>query len=233
VLTYNIKHGRGNDGRVDLARAAALIERLKPDLVALQEIDRGAARSGHVDQMAALAAATGMYARFSAFMPYDGGEYGMGILSRLPILATHDQRLPDGAEPRTALSVRVALADDRELEFCNVHLYATAEERLAQAQAVMAERGDAELSILAGDFNSEPGSEVMQQVTRVWSNVEKPADRMTFSSTAPTREIDFVLVRPRERFQVLSMEVLDEPLVSDHRPVLAVLRVVAHHGTAR
>ena len=39
VLTYNIQHGAGADGIVDLERQAEVIQRLKPDLVALQEVD--------------------------------------------------------------------------------------------------------------------------------------------------------------------------------------------------
>ena len=51
VLSYNIKHGHGNDGKVDIRRAAGLIRRTKADLVVLQEIDNVCRRSGGQDQM--------------------------------------------------------------------------------------------------------------------------------------------------------------------------------------
>ena len=228
VLSYNVKHGRGNDDRVDLARAAALLRDLDPDLVVLQEIDRGVERSGRLDQMAFLGEQTGLHHRFGAFMRYQGGHYGMGLLSRYPIVASRNHPLPDGAEPRTALDARVQLPGGEELVLCNVHLYATEEERLAQARELVAlYREETAPMLLAGDFNSEPGSAVMELVEEHWQPTDKGEDRMTYSATDPRMEIDFVLFRPADRFEVLSVDVLDEPVVSDHRPVLAVLRLGA------
>src|SRR5690606_16239262 len=52
VVSWNIRHGLGEDDRLDLARIAARLQELQPDLVFLQEVDRLTARSGHVDQPA-------------------------------------------------------------------------------------------------------------------------------------------------------------------------------------
>jgi len=49
ILAYNIKHGRGNDGKVDLERTARVIRRLNPDVVAFQEVDNGVERRGSVN----------------------------------------------------------------------------------------------------------------------------------------------------------------------------------------
>tara|TARA_R110002126_G_scaffold12416_9_gene54014 strand:+ start:4197 stop:5024 length:828 start_codon:yes stop_codon:yes gene_type:complete len=225
VLSYNIKRGYGNDGVTDLTRAAELIRRLDPDLVALQEIDNGCTRSGGIDQMAELEKLTGMHAAFGAFMPYQGGEYGMGLLSRYPILESTNHVLPEGAEPRTALDARVQLPCGDQLLLCGVHFYASEAERLAQAQALADVYAGCSLPmIVAGDFNSEPGSVVLDVIENHWTNADKGEDRFTFSSTAPTSEIDFILYRPADRFEVVSIDVLDEPLISDHRPVLMVVK---------
>lgn len=226
VLSYNIKHGRGNDGKVDIRRAAGLIRDTKADLVVLQEIDNGVLRSGSQDQMAVLAELTGLHARFGAFMPYQGGHYGMGLLSRYPILESTNHRLPDGAEPRTVLDARVQLPDGDELVLCGVHFYRTEEERLAQARAVVdAFAQTTTPMILGGDFNSLPGSAVMELIERHWTNTDKGEDRFTMSSDDPRTEIDFILYRPADRFEVVSVDVLDEPVVSDHRPVLMVVKL--------
>ena len=82
VLSYNIKHGYGMDGKVDLSRSAELIKRLDPDLVALQEIDKSTERTKRVDQTAELGRMTNMHATFGRFFDYQGGEYGMAVLSR-------------------------------------------------------------------------------------------------------------------------------------------------------
>lgn len=74
VVSYNIRHGAGMDGRVDLARTAAVLRALSPDLVALQEVDERVKRSGGVDQAQQLGEALGMQARFTSFMDYQGGR---------------------------------------------------------------------------------------------------------------------------------------------------------------
>ena len=67
----------------------------------------------------------------------------------------------------------------------------------------------------------------MNYLAESWYVVPKGEDHLTFSSYDPQREIDFVLFRPRDRLQVLSEELLDEPVASDHRPVLTNL--IVHH----
>lgn len=227
LLTYNIKHGLGNDGVIDLERAAAVIESLEPDLVALQEIDRGVERTEGVDQAERLGELTGMYSAFGDFMDYQGGQYGMAILSRFPIVERENHRLPPGAEPRSALAVRVRLGDTgKEVVFVGVHLYRTLAERLCQAAKVFdAVATETVPVIVAGDFNSTPDSEVMSLVRKSWTLPDKGDDRLTFSADDPRREIDFIAYRPEEAFEVIESRVIDEPLVSDHRPVLLVLRM--------
>ena len=108
VLAYNVKHGRGNDGKVDLERTANVIRRLNPDVVALQEIDHKAERSGNVDEAKKLAELTGLrHHAFGRFFDFQGGEYGMAIISRYPLEDVTNLRLPDGAEPRTSLIATV------------------------------------------------------------------------------------------------------------------------------
>jgi endonuclease/exonuclease/phosphatase family metal-dependent hydrolase len=102
-----------------------------------------------------------------------------------------------------------------------VHLYATEEERLAQARALLAALASEDVPVvLAGDFNSQPGSPVMALVRETYTNADKGADHFTFDSVTPDREIDYVLHRPAQAFAVLHMDVLDEPLASDHRPLV-------------
>lgn len=231
VLAYNIKHGQGMDGRVDLERAAEVIRRLDPDVVTLQEVDRGVERTGGVDQARRLGELTGMEAVFGPFMAYDGGEYGMAVLSRLPVLRRVNHRLPDGAEPRSALEVRVGVGPERrQVAVVGIHLYRTPEERLAQAEALAAalsdESDEALPVVLAGDFNSPPDSRVLARLEDAgWSVLPKDGPRATFPADAPDREIDYVMLRPAGAFEVVEHRVVDEPRVSDHRPVLAVLRM--------
>ena len=163
--------GHGNDGKVDLRRAARVIRDSKADIVLLQEIDKERASLGPKGPDGGAFATDRTTKPLGAFMPYQGGEYGMGVMSRLPIIASSNHRLPDGLEPRTALDARVRLANGDELLLCGVHLYMTAGQRLAQAQELVDIYAKTTTPmILGGDFNSRPGSPVMQLI-------EKPLDQ--------------------------------------------------------
>lgn len=226
VLAYNIKHGRGNDGKVDLERIARVIRRLNPDVVALQEIDNKATRSGNVDEAKRLGELTGLRHRaFGQFMDFQGGGYGMAIISRHPLTDDTDLRLPDGAEPRTSLVATVKAPAPFRL--ANVHFYATEEQRLEQAKTLLEfldKRQDLPC-VVAGDFNSKPNSPVLN-LFKDWNIPDKGDDHLTFSSDNPRVEIDFVMHRPDTAFTVQEIDVIDEPLASDHRPLTVDLGVV-------
>lgn len=225
VLSYNIHHGEGMDSVVDLERIADLIREVDPDLVTLQEVDSVTTRTGGVDQAAELGRLTGLEPVYGRFMPYRGGAYGMALLSRWPIIETTNHRLPDGEEPRTALSATVrSPVTGRPLRVVGTHFYRTAEERLAQARALAQMLTEDTIpTILAGDFNSTPDSGVMRYLARSWEVVAKGGDHLTFPSYGPEREIDHVLLRPRGRFETVAQRLLSEPVVSDHRPMVVEL----------
>ncbi|MFV1979657.1 MAG: endonuclease/exonuclease/phosphatase family protein [Rhodothermia bacterium] len=225
ILAYNIHAGVGMDKEIDLERLAALIRAVNPDLVALQEVDSVTSRTNSVDQAAELGRLTGLESVFGRFMPYQGGAYGMALLSRWPIVESQNLRLPDGAEPRTALTAIVrSPATGQILRFAGIHFYKTDEERMAQVEQLEAFlRADEVPTILAGDFNSTPDSEVMNHLAESWTVIEKGDEHLTFPSYAPDREIDFVLFRPEGQFEMLDQYLVDEPVASDHRPVVVDL----------
>lgn len=225
ILAYNTHHGEGLDGVLDLERIGELISQVAPDLVALQEIDRLVERTGFVDQANAYGGLTGMEALFGDFMPFQGGYYGMALLSRLPVLEWTNHRLPPGTEPRTALTATVQLPNSgREVLFSGIHFYNTEEERLAQARTLVELlSAESDITILAGDFNSLPGTPVMEFLADQWTVIPKEGGSFTFPAPEPAREIDFILVRPQTGFRVLEHRVLDEEVASDHRPIFLVL----------
>jgi len=226
VLAYNIHHGEGMDELLDLGRIAELIRDVNPDLVSIQEVDSVADRTNQVDQAVELGRLTGMESRFGRFMSYQGGAYGMALLSRLPIVSSTNYRLPDGTEPRTALAAIVEMPDTGALlRFIGIHFYETEEQRLAQAQKLenYLDSDDKLPTILAGDFNSKPQTAVMDHLSESWQVVDKGEDHFTFPSYDPAREIDFFLLQPSGRFEILSQRVLDEPVISDHRPLMIEL----------
>ncbi len=109
-MTFNVLHGAGLDGVVDLDRFARAIVALDPDVLALQEVDRGQERSLRADLAAVAAEAMGAATtRFVASMTGDPGQrwgpaprgldpgaaaYGVALLSRYPLVGWRDLHLP-------------------------------------------------------------------------------------------------------------------------------------------
>ena len=117
ILTYNIHHAEGIDGKLDLPRIARVIESVNPDVVALQEVDRETERTGKVNQAAELGRLTGMEAVFGQAMDYQGGGYGLAVLSRWPIIQdeTYPLEAPGAREPRVLLLTRIQPGADGPL----------------------------------------------------------------------------------------------------------------------
>jgi endonuclease/exonuclease/phosphatase family metal-dependent hydrolase len=242
VVTYNIHHGEGLDGKIDLPRIAKVLLAAEPDVVALQEVDQGTRRAGGVDQPAELARLTGMEVVFGRNIDYDGGGYGTAVLTKLPIRSHQSVKLksfyaPTATNPeqRGVQVLELGDADGPGLSFLCTHLdyRPPDDERMASAKTINGlalERGE-ELAILAGDLNATPQSRVIAEFAKEWRVVgAKPQAAggakplLTFPADKPDRWIDYVLVRPAERWEILEMQVLEEAVASDHRPLLAVLR---------
>jgi len=228
IVAYNIKHGRGMDDQVDLRRVADVLRALDADVITLQEVDRNTERTGRVDQVARLGELLGMRGIHGAHRPYQGGEYGNAVLTRLPVREVKVRAIPPSAGSDLSIT-EVVLGggpDGLPVSVVSVHLAGAPEERRAQADSVNAFYSDAgHPVILAGDFNSRRGDLVMRRLEDRWSVLRKDGDPNTYPSDAPDREIDFVMYRPVGRFEVLEHRVVEEALASDHRPLLTVLRI--------
>jgi endonuclease/exonuclease/phosphatase family metal-dependent hydrolase len=227
VATYNIHHGRGSDERVDLERIADVLRRMDPDVVALQEVDERVERSGGVDQAARLGALLGMSHAFGSFMDYQGGRYGMAILSHCRIRRTESVRLPDGNEPRVALVAELAATDGTGLTVIDVHFDWVADDGFRFAQAIQVahylDRLDGRWMVI-GDFNDQPGSRTLDLFHERATEAAKPRERrLTFPADDPQREIDFIFAGPDGSWTARSVQVVPETVASDHRPVLALL----------
>lgn len=225
VISYNIKRGLGNDENTDLLRSASRVDAFVPDLVGLQEVDKNTTRSRNTDQAAYLGNRLQMKHAFGKFMDFQGGQYGLALLSRYEIGKIDLVPLPRGNEPRVAIAATIALPSGETIVVINVHFDWVRDDGFRFAQAQTLRKYLDELShpcLLMGDFNDEPGSRTLNLLSQGASEAKKPAeDRFTFSSMNPTSEIDFIFGFPAARWRFENVRVLDDPLTSDHRPVYA------------
>ena len=228
VVTYNIHHGEGTDGKLDLERIAAVINAEKPDLVGLNEVDQGVRRSQGIDEPAVLAKLTGMTHVFEKNIDHDGGKYGNAVLSRLPIVRHENHKLPSDyeGEQRGVLEIEVGDKDESLLFLCTHLDYRPDDhERLASIETIenVVAHSDGQPVILAGDLNATPESKVMETFAKTWgrSNSDPVA---TFPAAKPEKQIDYILFRPAAEWEVVECRVLDEAVASDHRGMMAVLR---------
>jgi len=231
TVSYNIRHGAGNDGKLDLQRTAALLGNLSPDIVGLQEVDNGVKRSGNVNQPEALGKQLGMHAAFGKFMAFQGGQYGMGLLSRHPIESVHEVKLPTGHEPRVALAARIALPSGQAIVAVNVHFDWVDDDtyRYAQAEALSKYLQGLDVPyILLGDFNDVRDSRTLKLLSENTTEAKKPeARRMTWPADKPKIEIDFIFAAPAKQWSAPVCRVLEAPDTSDHCPVLSVLELTS------
>jgi endonuclease/exonuclease/phosphatase family metal-dependent hydrolase len=226
VMTYNIRNGRGSDQRVDLGRIGDVIIGYGPDVVALQEVDVGRARSGGADQAAELATRLGMHARFVGCVERGCERYGIATLSRWPIEESRTVMLPHRpeTEPRAALCLWVRWpAAERRLELINTHLSTNGVERVEQVAALSAEIGTGDV-VLAGDLNCSAASTPYRSLCTTLRAVTKAR---TWPARFPLFQLDHLLYRGALR--LVSSGVWSRAparRASDHLPVVAELEAL-------
>ena len=248
VLVLNMHAGADAAGHSNLDSVAALVRRVRADVVLLQEVDSVTQRSGRVDQLAALRRRTGYHGAFGRSLDFQGGGYGIAVLARAPIAAARTVRLPvappqeragGSYEPRVALHAAVALGGRDTLHLLNTHLDPSRDDgyRRQEAATLVAEAARlarrAPLVLVGGDMNSTPESEVQAAVRRagwrdLWSECGEGAG-LTYPAEAPVKRIDYLYAIGRAscvRGEVLTSR------ASDHRGVLFTLRRPAARGGA-
>ena len=234
VMTYNIHVGVGMDKKLDLARIAGVINAQHPDLVGLQEVDRGVERTQRIDEIAEIARMTKMDYAFAFNLRYQGGQYGVAILSRLPIMAT-DHRLYKNtreAERRGFIRAEV-LVHGRTLNFVTTHLdYQYEDGRVFETEQLLAALKDVKGPlILVGDFNDVPTGGayklVSDQFHDAWIERGLTDPGYSYPADKPAKRIDYIFMRRSDAIRTKRAWIVST-LASDHVPVVADLEIGKH-----
>jgi endonuclease/exonuclease/phosphatase family metal-dependent hydrolase len=239
IVTYNVHRCVGNDRRLDVARIAAVLARLEPDIVALQELDVGRARTGHVDQAHEIATRLDMACHFHAALTVEEERYGDALLTHYPERLVQVGPLPGhdlirGLEPRGAVWIAVEI-DGKPVQVINTHLGLVPREQQNQAAWLA---GPSWLEhprftgprILLGDFNATGTSVVYRTLTAKLGAARNLARKRqpttTFPSPLPVLRIDHVFVSPE--IEVTEIFAPFDPLTriaSDHLPLVVDFEV--------
>jgi endonuclease/exonuclease/phosphatase family metal-dependent hydrolase len=240
IVTYNVHRCVGNDRRLDVARIAQVLAALEPDIVALQELDVGRARTGGVDQAHEIARRLDMACHFNAALTVEEERYGDAILTRFPERLVQVGPLPGhpgirALEPRGALWVEVVV-DGAPVQVINTHLGLVPKEQQIQARHLA---GPGWLKhphcfgpkILLGDFNATATSVVYRTFlggltpARALAPIKTPT--ATFPSPLPVLRIDHLFVSAEIRVSdVFAPFAPLTRVASDHLPLVMDFEVV-------
>lgn len=241
IVTYNVHRCVGADRRLNVARVGEVLARLDPDIVALQELDVGRARTQSVDQAHAIARQLDMAFHFHPAMKVEEELYGDAILTSRPERLVKAGPLPghprvDRLEPRGALWVEIDVGGTA-VQVINTHLGLVPREQQRQAAWLA---GEAWLghpdrkgpTILLGDFNATATSVVYRTLAAKLRPARALAPRYapsaTFPASLPVLRIDHVFVS--NEIRVLDVFAPFEPLTrlaSDHLPLVVDFEVIA------
>lgn len=231
VMTYNIHVGVGMDKKLDLQRIADVISRERPDLVGLQEVDRGVKRTEARDEIAELAKMTNMHFAFAHNLDYQGGQYGVAILSRFPLGAIDHRKYENRREAERRGMIRVEVNfEGKKISFVTTHLdYQFEDGRLFEAEQMLKFLDDIKGPlIVVGDLNDEPSGKtyklMAQRFDDAWVRSRAKDVGLTYPADKPVKRIDYIFTRQSDRVKTKKAWVVNT-LASDHLPLVADLEL--------
>lgn len=160
VMTYNLHNGFNTDGRLDPEALAKVIEQARPDIIGLQEVERGWYIDSSVDLL--------MWLSRRLNMPYVYGPtadpvWGNAILSKYPVKQWGNEKLPprDLLLKRGFLWATIDIGGGEELLFINTHFHHIEKDtqiRQQQSPEIVKFWNQRARTIFLGDLNAEPDS---------------------------------------------------------------------------
>lgn len=225
VMSYNIHHGANKDEQDRIHEMATFIKKSGADIIGLQEVDSVCRRSGNVDQMKVLSALTGMHYAFVRHFPYQGGAYGMGILSKYPIENIENMRMPllKSATPSTAMIAAVIkVSGNKKIKFASAHFALDDSSRMEQARKVIqALRNEQIPVVFTGDLNATPEMKEIEYLRDYFTDADKD-HKMTFPAPEATKKIDYIFVS-KSSLKKITRHWVPVNAYSDHLAAIATI----------
>lgn len=222
LLCYNVHKCVGMDGEFSCERIAKIINNSNVEAVALQELDSMTTRQP-LYVLGELAKLTGMHPTFGPSIDFQGGKYGIGVLTKQKPISSRRVPLPCRSEPRSLLIVEL-----QDYYFCSTHLSLHEADRVTSIGIIISELSKLNKPvIIAGDFNDSRNSNAMKQLASKFYVFPKGGNANTFPADKPNSEIDFMALYTGKgaKATVKNHTVLNCPVESDHRPIFAKVLV--------
>jgi len=248
VLSYNIHYGVGMDSKKDLIRIADVINRLNPDLVGLQEVS-DSIMTETISQLTDMVGVFGasieketpnLYHLLDIPVPKSQLFYGDAILSKYPFQYIGNLSIPSASSSRyEAMCIDVDFSgkygEETVVRFITTHfdyLKAIGSKLARKASVEVIEtafiNGGTDMPyILTGDLNATPQSAPIKLLEeKGWIKGDSGKEFPTIPSISPRKQIDYVLVRPKSRWRIIDIHVVEEGMASDHRPIMMTLELI-------
>jgi endonuclease/exonuclease/phosphatase family metal-dependent hydrolase len=165
-----------------------------------------------------------MYAAYNASIDYQGGKYGVGMLTKEKPLRFHGVPLPGSEEKRSLLIVEM-----KDYVICSTHWSLRQPDRFASVAVIneALKKYTDKPVFLAGDLNAVSESEEIKEISKEWVILNDPA-QPTIPVVNPNRCIDYVFGKQSDvfSFEVVQTKVENEPVASDHLPVWTEVRII-------
>ena len=220
LTSYNIQHGEGLDKKIDHARQAKILRKARTQVAAIQEVDSVTKRNGGLYSLEEIGRKAKMFSTFAPAINFQGGKYGIGILSKKQPMSVRRIPLPGREEPRMLL-----VAEFKHYVVACTHLSLTDEDRMLSVPIIVEEAKKWQKPfILMGDLNDEQGMPFYKEMQKHFLFLNPSYDK-TFPADNPNICIDHVAVfrpTPDATISYYRTWVGEEPF-SDHRPLHARL----------
>jgi endonuclease/exonuclease/phosphatase family metal-dependent hydrolase len=223
VMTFNIHHGKGIDGKTSLKRIIDAISKSEASIVALQEVDRYQGRSYFRDQISIIAKGLGMFFSFSPSLKLGFGQYGNAILSKWPIESKTIHYLTGSIERRSILIVTLKMkglgsesGQDKRITVVNTHIGVRTHEQHWQMPLLCDVISKLpKPAILLGDFNMEPSNPTLKLLDPIWQAINLDYPQATMQNG---KQIDHIYTNC---VHLGAHAWVQETIASDHHAVVA------------
>lgn len=222
IMSFNVCRS-GELTQYSVVPFANLIQEYQPEIIALQELDYKTTRNTGIDFATKLGAALGMFPIFGRTIFYQGGEYGIAVLSKYPFLSVKTEPLPSPAgvkEQRAVLITEIRLPSGQDIRFASTHLDHSTD-MVGSVMAIALNNyllKDDMPIILGGDFNAKPESGTIANEMQQWKRF---CNNDPTSPNNPTSKIDYLFGYPKDKCRTISYQVIARTGISDHCPIVA------------